>query len=252
MPYTHATPPEIHGGVSLYLLRWSRSAALVMLVVLSSSVAAHGQALTFRSPRDLLVGGAATFIDQLEAVRPAPVSRQDMALILRALPAQGEVTKLGADAQQKVDAVRQLLAATRRGWYEMKVIDLPHAGMALHARAVVLIPAPTIALLSAAELQAMAAHEIGHEYVWTEWNRARQHGDQERLKELEFVCDAIAAVTLRQLGMDPSKVIDAIEKVARFNRQRFGAAANEQDYPTLEERRAFARQIKRWLLDSSW
>jgi hypothetical protein len=28
---------------------------------------------------------------------------------------------------------------------------------------------------------------IGHEYVWTEWNRARQHADQERLKELEFV-----------------------------------------------------------------
>ena len=65
-----------------------------------------------------------------------------------------------------------------RHWYEIKVIDLPQAGMALHDRAVLLITAPTIALLSAAELQAMAAHEIGHEYVWTEWNRAHQHADQ--------------------------------------------------------------------------
>src|SRR5688572_22987610 len=60
--------------------------------------------------------------------------------------------------QQKVDAVRLLLAATRRTWYEITVIDRPQAGMALHARAVVLIPAPPIALLSAAELQAMVAH----------------------------------------------------------------------------------------------
>ena len=132
---------------------------------------------------------------------------------------------------------------------EIKVIDLPQAGMALHDRAVLLIPAPTIALLSAAELQAMAAHEIGHEYVWTEWNRAHQHADQHRLKELELVCDSIAAVILHQLGMDSSTVIDAIEKVTRFNRQRFGTASNEKNYPTVADRRAFVRQIQRWLQD---
>jgi hypothetical protein len=103
-----------------------------------------------------------------------------------------------------------------------------------------------------AELQALAAHEIGHEYVWTEWLRAHQRADQERLKELELVCDAMAAVTLRQLGMDPLKVIDAIEKVAQFNRQRFGSAIKEKSYPTVAERRAFVRQIQRWLRDSSW
>ena len=99
----------------------------------------------------------------------------------------------------------------------------------------VLIPAPTIALLSIAELQAMVAHEIGHEYVWTEWNRAHQHADRDRLKELELVCDSIAAVTLHQLGMDSSSVIDAIEKVTRFNRQRFGTATNEKNYPTVAD-----------------
>ena len=107
-------------------------------------------------------------------------------------------------------------------------------------------------LLNAAELQAMAAHEIGHEYVWIEWNRASSRADRKRLKELELVCDAIAAVTLRQLGMDPSKVIDGVEKVTRFNRERFGSAINEKNYPTLAERRAFARDIIRWLRDSSW
>ena len=252
MAYTHTRTPEGRDPVRLYGLRWSRFAAVVVLVLLSSGVIAHGQTLTFRNPRDLLVDEPAAFVELLEAARPAPISTEDLGTILRGLPPEGEVIKPGAAAQQKVDAVRQLLTATRRDWYEIKVIDLPQAGMALHARAVVLIPAPTIMLLSAAELQAMVAHEIGHEYVWTVWHRAYQHSDQERLKELELVCDAIAAVTLRQLGMDPSRVIDAIEKVARFNRQRFGSAINEKNYPTVAERRAFARQIQRWLGESSW
>jgi hypothetical protein len=252
MAYTHTRTPEDRGGISLYLLRWSRSAAVVVLVLLSSGVIAHGQTLTVRNPRDLLVGHPAAFMELLEAARPAPVSREDLRAILRALPPEGEVTKLGAAAQQKVDAVRQLLKSTRRGWYEIKVIDLPQAAVALYARTVVLISEPALELLNAAELQAMAAHEIGHEYVWTEWHRAHQHADRKRLKELELVCDAIAAVTLRQLGMDPFRVIDAIEKVARFNRQRFGSAINENNYPTLAKRRAFARDIQQWMSPRPW
>ena len=222
------------------------------LVLLSSAIDASGKELTVRNPRDLLASEPAALMELLEAARPAPVSMEDMGAILRALPPEGEVTKLGASAQQKVDAVRQLLNSTQRDWYEIKVIDLPQAVIVLHARALLLISAPAIALVNAAELQAMAAHEIGHEYVWIEWNRARQRADRERLKDLELVCDTIAAVTLRQLGMDPSKVIDGVEKVTRFNRERFGSATNEKSYPTLAERRAFAREIDRWLRDSSW
>jgi membrane-bound ClpP family serine protease len=149
-----------------------------------------------------------------------------------------------------VDAVRQLLTAIGRDGYQVKVIDLPQAAMALHARSVILISAHAVAVLNAAELQAAAAHEIGHEYVWTEWSRAHEDGDQERLKTLELVYDAIGAVTLRQMGIDPSRMIGAMEKIARFNRQRFGVATNETHYPTLAERRVFARQIQRWLQDS--
>ena len=116
MAYTQPRTPEDRGGVSLYLLRWLRSAAVIVLVLLSSGVIAHGQTLAFRNPRDLLVDEPAAFIALLEAARPAPVSTEDMGAILRALPPEGEVTKLGAPAQQKVDAVRQLLTATRRDW----------------------------------------------------------------------------------------------------------------------------------------
>ena len=158
MANTHPRTLEDRGGVSLYLLRSFRSAAVVVLVLLSSGVIVHGQALAVRNPRDLLVDEPAAFIELLEAARPASVSMEDMGAILRALPPEGEITRLAAPAQQKVDAVRQLLTSTRREWYEIKVIDLPQAAVGLHARAVVLISAPAIALLSTAELQAMVAH----------------------------------------------------------------------------------------------
>lgn len=249
MAGTHPRKPGQRGGISLYLLRWSGTAGVVGLALLSADVAAYGQTVTFRNPRDLLVGEPAAFIDLLEAARPAPLSTDDMRAILRALPTKGEVTKLGGDAQVKVNAVRQLLTATRRGWYQVKVIDLPQAAVALHARAVILISAPAVAILNAAELQALAGHEIGHEYLWTEWNRAHQRADRDRLKELELVCDAIAIVTLRGLGLDPSLLIAGLEKVSRFNRERLGVATNEKNYPTVAERRASVHQIQRWLRD---
>jgi hypothetical protein len=236
-----------NGAPNLHWLRCVRSAAVVLLGCLVTDPAAYAQTLTLRHPRDLLASAPEAFAAWLETARPAPVTREDMRNILRELPPKGEVTELEYQAQAKVNAVRQLLTATRRDWYEVKVIDLPQAVVALHARAVILISAPAVALLSGAELRALAAHEIGHEYVWGEWERAHQHADQERLKELELVCDAIATVTLHHLGRDPAVLVDAIEKLSRSNRDRFGTATHEKNYPALAERRAFVRAIAQWL-----
>lgn len=247
MANSRARTAEDRGGVSLYLRRSYCSAALAVLAHISASGDAVAQQLTLGNPRDLLVGEPAAVVEALEAARPAPVPPEAMAAILKTLPAEGEVTKLTALEQRKVDAVRQLLRTTRRDWYEIRVVDIRSAAVALYARAVVLISAPAIALLSAGELQALAAHEIGHEYFWAEWNHARQGGDQARLKQLELVCDAIGSLTLEQLGFDPSQVTDAIEKVTRFNRRHIGAAINDANYPSLAERRAFGHETLRWL-----
>jgi hypothetical protein len=86
---------------------------------------------------------------------------------------------------------------------------------------------------------------------WSSRKWTRQDGDRDRLRQLELVCDAIASITLQQLGMDPSRLTDAIEKIAQFNRRHFGARINETNYPTLAERLAFAHEILRWLRGSS-
>ena len=150
-----------------------------------------------------------------------------------------------------MDAVRQLLKSTQRDWYEIKVIDLPQAVIVLHARALLLISAPAIALVNAAELQAMAAHEIGHEIRLDRMESCsstrRSGATQGAGAGLRRDCRC----HLAPARMDPSKVIDGVEKVTRFNRELFGSATNEMSYPTLAERRAFAREIDRWLRDSA-
>ena len=237
--------PNAH---SLYLGGWGATG--ILLGCLTGASGADGQTPVVH-PHDLVAAGPDAVIELLETMRPSRLTAQEMEEILRMLPSNGEVTQLGAVAKRKVDVVRQFLAATHRGWYEVKVINVPQAVVALHARAVVLISESAIQLLSAQELQALTAHEIGHEYWWSEWTGAHERADYDRRKELELMSDAIAVITRHALGMNPSTLTDAVERVTKSNRQRFGTAANERSYPTVQERRTFAREINRWLQDGS-
>jgi hypothetical protein len=180
----------------------------------------------------------------LETARPAPVSAEDKARALDTLPLEGAVTHLNASARRKLAALTTLLRATgRESVYEIKVIAVPQAGVALYARAVILISEATFPLVDAEELQALVAHEVGHEYVWTERESAFKVGDRTRLKDLELMCDGIAIVMLQGLGMDMSRLMSGVQRIDRFNRERFGTANNESDYPPLAERQVFARAM---------
>jgi hypothetical protein len=212
----------------------------------SHNQSAH-EAMALTTSQNLLAADPNAFARFLETARPAPVSAKDKARVLSTLPLEGEVTDFSASARQKLAALIKVLRATgRESVYEIKVIDVPQAAIGLHARAVILISEPALTLLDADELQALVAHEIGHEYVWTERERAFQLADRSRLKDLELMCDGIAIVTLHGLGMDVSRLMAGVQKISRFNRERFGTANNERDYPTLAQRQAFARAVVKW------
>lgn len=204
---------------------------------------ATGQPVTVLSSSDLLSMDSSRFAQWLTAARPVPVSADEKAHTLSELPEEGEVAHLNQGARRKLASLAPLLQAVgRESIYDLKVIDIPQAVMGLHARAVVLISAPALRLLDADELKAMLAHEVGHEYIWPEYERRTTFGD---VKELELVCDGIAIVILRELGIDASRLIGGIEKLARFN-QRFKKPLNEASYPTVAERRDFARAVTAW------
>jgi hypothetical protein len=218
-------------------------------VALTASRALGGQDLPVSTPDDLLASDPRCFIRFLDAARPAPVSEELKARILQGLPPRGEVTDLDGAARQRLAALAPLLRATgREGVYTVKVIDVPQAAIAIHARVVLLISQPALRLLDAQELQALVAHEVGHEYVWADYERASTASDHARLRELELLCDGIAVVILRGLGIDPARLIAGIEKVGRFNQRQFGGAIkNVGDYPTEKQRREFVRAAAAWV-----
>ena len=217
-----------------------------MLVGTTGIGEATGPSVTVLTSSDLLSMDSRRFVQWLVAARPAAVSAADKARTLSMLPETGEIVNLNEGARRKLASLGPLLRmAGRESIYEFKVIDLPQAVMGLHARAVVLISAPALRLLDADELQALLAHELGHEYLWSEYERRTALGEATHVKELELVCDGIAIVMLRELRLDASRLITAIEKLTRFN-QRFGKPIKEASYPTIAERRAFARAVTAW------
>ena len=235
-------------GLSLRLFRALESAVFCLVWLAFTAAKVTGQPLAVSNPRDILATDPGAFALLLETDRPTPVSAALKARILSILPPEGEVTNLNASARRKLTGLWPLLLATGRdSVYEIKVVDVPLARIGLYERTVVVISITALALVEAAELQALVAHEIGHEYVWIDYERASRLGDHSRLKELELLCDAFAIVTLQGLGLDPSRLIAGVEKITRYNRKLFGTALNEAGYPTVAERREFARTVSAWV-----
>jgi hypothetical protein len=218
-----------------------------LLLSLAGTGTSTAQPFTVFTSSDLLSMRPDRFAESLVTSRPVPISTEEKARILSTLPKEGEIVTLDELARQKLALLRAVLRRVgRESIYELKVVDVPLARMGLYERAVVLISGPVLRLLDTDELQSVIAHEIGHEYIWTEYERRSKLGDQDGLKELELVCDGIAVIILRELHIDASPLIAAIEKVTRFNRHRFGSAINTAAYPTVAERRAFVRAVSEW------
>lgn len=181
---------------------------------------------------------------KLDACRPEPVTTQEKQSLLASLPERGEVKILDEAQRQKLSAINPVLALhARNDVYLVKVIDVPQAWTGLYGGGVLLISAPLLNLVSSAELQALVAHEIGHEYTLAAWNFAQAAGQKDEMHDLELTCDAVAAITMQRLGEDPKLLISALEKVARFNRGHFGDAIDQTSHPPLRERRAVIKQL---------
>ncbi len=173
----------------------------------------------------------------LNACLPKPVSSEDREKVVSALPAAGSLLQLGRKEQGKLELIKQVLEVHgRAGVYAIKVIAVPQMWTGLHERSVLLISYPALTVLRTEELQALVAHEIGHEYVWEEYSEAKIRRDRRRVRELELACDVIAIRTLLSMGLSPKWLQTATEKAFWYNREQFGVARNQSDYPSLKER----------------
>jgi hypothetical protein len=83
---------------------------------------------------------AGEILELFDSVRPAPVSDAERGRILAMLPTEGDIRDLNTAQRKKLAAVRRVLELHRReAVYVIKVVGVPQAAVALHARAVVLV-----------------------------------------------------------------------------------------------------------------
>ena len=152
---------------------------------------------------------------------------------MKVLP-QADVVGASAGQQAKLRVLAPILRYhDRETAIDITVLRARPAALAFLAGAAILITEPALAVLSAEELQAAVAHELGHEYLWGEFELARQQAHHAKLQELELRCDGIAVITLYRLKLNPASLIRTVRKLNRYNRHK------ETD-PTAERFRPLA------------
>jgi hypothetical protein len=171
-----------------------------------------------------------------------PLPRELRAAILAGLPAQGALVPTRAE-RTKLAALDQVFDAYNRlGAIDVRVVDVGSALVAVHERSVLLITRRALSLVSPRELQAIGAHELAHEYFWKEFDTALHENAYERLQELELMCDGLAVITLKSLGIDRSHLINAAVRLTRYN-TRTAARSETSRQVSLERRVAFIKQV---------
>ena len=192
----------------------------------------------------LLGTDPSTIAFDLDRRRPAAVPAEFRNRVLASLPPDGRVKKLNPAQRAKLASLEPILRLQKRqGVYEFPIYDDRKAFVGLHFGAAVLISVSALNLLDPEELQALVAHEIGHEYLWAQYQAAEEQKDSRRLKELELFCDGVAILTLRRVGVDPNYLVSGLEKVVLFNRTVVGQSDNDSAYPSMDERKKFVQAV---------
>lgn len=174
--------------------------------------------------------------------RPAP-SAAARTQVIASLPADGAVEPR-AEHAMKLEAVVPVLALFGRQ-FDLDIRLFTVGGSAwtgLHERAVLLMTAEAVDLLTTLELVAVVAHDLAHDLVWDTYAEAWRRHDTRALQELELWCDGVAVLVLHRLGHDPDHLARALTRLARHN-ARFTATSDVSRYLPEDQRVELIRAV---------
>jgi hypothetical protein len=223
------------------------AATAAMLGVPETIGASHKDQLTHPSARAALQyfepaldAGFLPFLSQLRRPAPSSIVR---ARVMQDLPKEGNLTPTAQEAVKL--AIIPLVLAFHGRRDDMEVRLVTGGGLAsafLHHRTVLLITREALELLDRDELMAVVAHELGHDYVWDEYQEAQERGDDRRLQEFELQCDGVAVITMDRLGVGIARLVSAATTLRRHNERVFGKT-DDGRYVPLDQRVQFIRAM---------
>lgn len=179
--------------------------------------------------------------DYLKSIRPSGVSADRRARLVASIKKE-DIVSPSAPRQAKLDALRPILAYHDRAGIEVKILRLGLAWAGMLEGAAVVISEEAVDLLTPEELQAVVAHELGHEYFPAEYEPARQSKQYESVKEVELRCDAVAVITMRRLRLNPGSLLSGVSKLTKFNETR-GVKTSPNLVSSLDERVSFCQAM---------
>jgi len=179
--------------------------------------------------------------DYLKSIRTTGISPEQRARLVTMIRKEDMVSP-SPQRQSKLNALRPILEYHERSAIEVKILRLGLAWAGMLEGAAVLVSEEALDILTPEELQAVVAHELGHEYFAAEYEAARQSKQYDKVKEVELRCDALAIITLKSLGLNPSSFLSALSRLTQFNEGR-GVKNNANLVSSLEERLRFCREM---------
>jgi hypothetical protein len=198
--------------------------ALTTILIIAFTIAVAGQATknlatdrNAKGKREASLGGAesARAIERLGDLSTAAI-RERLKQMRKPAYLPGpmlinsiiELQELPIVKSKSVDrlkaVVQPVLDYHVRGLIPIYVLRSNHPKACLVERAVIIITTRMMDIASDAEIRGIIAHELAHEYIWDEHAQARRMKDGKLMRECELFCDAVAALTLKEIGDDPA------------------------------------------------
>lgn len=107
------------------------------------------------------------------------------------------------------------------------------------ARAALVITTKLMLITSEAEMRGIVAHELAHEYLIDDREQAIKEKNGSLMREIELFCDVVAAITLKEIGDDPTQYGQALRRMTSIGIISGSATRHESEtHPSLDARMA--------------
>jgi len=175
-----------------------------------------------------------------------PPATQPGQLLLNVIIKRQELTVISGERVERLKAALQPVLAyhDRVGKLPIYVLRSEQPKAMLVDRAALIITTKLMLITSEAGLRGIVAHELAHEYFWEERDRAFKEKDESSLREIELFCDAVAAITLKEIGDDPACYAQALKRMTYIGAAAGNTTRSEtKTHPSLDAR----VKLNRWL-----
>ena len=173
------------------------------------------------------------------AYQPGPV-------LLNEIIKQLQLTVVSGERVERLKAALQgvLTYHERDGKLPIYVVRSEHPKAFVVMGAALIITTKLMVITNEAELRGIVAHELAHEYLGEERKKAIQSRDEDQLRVIELFCDAVAALTLKEVGDDPACYERALKRMTYIGIMTGSATRSEtKTHPSLDVR----MKLNQWL-----